>query len=317
MSPSKNSAEEERGGITDVPMRLLLAYDGSTHAQAAVKLISDLPMRHNTKVTLMAVLPTQHIGAHEDLHSRLNSVVEDFESKGVEVESVLRAGNPAATINEYARWNDINLTIIGAKGLRSTFGILLGGVAQQVVEYSCCPVLVVREPFRRVRRILVVTDGSQYSREAVLYLTPWVNLNKPTFPIPSQARVTIMHVLPPPITPDMMSRSWTVGPEVFFPVPPAELDIKTLERHEAEEGNRILEKAAKIMAESGVDAESILVRGDAATEIIKYIKENDIDLVVAGSRGLSTVTGWLLGSVSRKLVHYAGCSALIVKQVEA
>jgi nucleotide-binding universal stress UspA family protein len=317
MCPGKNAADEEKGTVTDVPLRLLLAYDGSGHAQAAVKLISDLPLGRNTKVTLIAVLPTQHIGAHEDLHSRLNKIVEDFENKGVEVESVLRAGNPAATINEYARWNDINLTIIGAKGLRSTFGILLGGVAQQVVEYSCCPVLVVREPFQRVRRILVLTDGSQYSHEAVLYLTPRVNLDRPRFPIPSQAKVSVMHVLPPPITPDMMSRSWTVGPEVLFPVPPAELDINALERREAEEGRRVLEQAANIMAERGVEAESILMRGDAATEIIKHIKENDVDLVVAGSRGLSAVTGWLLGSVSRKLVHYAGCSTLIVKQVEA
>ena len=41
--------------------------------------------------------------------------------------------------------------------------------------------------------------------------------------------------------------------------------------------------------------------------------EKNIDLVVVGSRGLSQVGGWLLGSVSRKLVHYAGCSVLIVK----
>ena len=57
----------------------------------------------------------------------------------------------------------------------------------------------------------------------------------------------------------------------------------------------------------------MLVRGDAATEIIDYAKERKVDLIVAGSRGLSQVRGWLLGSVSRKLVHYAPCSVLIVK----
>jgi len=54
-------------------------------------------------------------------------------------------------------------------------------------------------------------------------------------------------------------------------------------------------------------------RGDAATEILAYAKENRVDLIVCGSRGLSEITGWLLGSVSRKLVHYAGYSVLIVK----
>jgi len=51
----------------------------------------------------------------------------------------------------------------------------------------------------------------------------------------------------------------------------------------------------------------------AVTEIIQYAKENQVDLIVAGSRGLTSMQSWLLGSVSRKLVHYAGCSVLIVK----
>ena len=63
----------------------------------------------------------------------------------------------------------------------------------------------------------------------------------------------------------------------------------------------------------GVKASSALLQGDAATEIIEYVKTNQVNLVVSGSRGLSQVQGWLLGSVSRKLVHYAGCSVLVVK----
>ena len=56
-----------------------------------------------------------------------------------------------------------------------------------------------------------------------------------------------------------------------------------------------------------------LLWGDAGTEIIDYVKTHDIDLIVAGSRGLSQMRGWFLGSVSRKLVHYSNCSVLIVK----
>jgi nucleotide-binding universal stress UspA family protein len=57
-----------------------------------------------------------------------------------------------------------------------------------------------------------------------------------------------------------------------------------------------------------------LLRGDAATEIIQFAKEENIDMIIAGSRGLSQTQSWLLGSVSRKLVHYAPCSVLLVKQ---
>lgn len=58
---------------------------------------------------------------------------------------------------------------------------------------------------------------------------------------------------------------------------------------------------------------SVLLRGDAAAEIIEYAKTRQVDLIVAGSRGLGTIKGWLLGSVSRKLAHYAPCSVLIVR----
>jgi nucleotide-binding universal stress UspA family protein len=56
------------------------------------------------------------------------------------------------------------------------------------------------------------------------------------------------------------------------------------------------------------------LRGDAATEILNFAQNINADLIVAGSRGLSQIQGWLLGSVSRKLVHYARCSVLIAKE---
>jgi nucleotide-binding universal stress UspA family protein len=64
---------------------------------------------------------------------------------------------------------------------------------------------------------------------------------------------------------------------------------------------------------AGLEPGPVLKQGDAASEIIEYVKDRAIDLVVAGSRGLSPMRAWLLGSVSRKLVHYASCSVLIVK----
>ena len=82
------------------------------------------------------------------------------------------------------------------------------------------------------------------------------------------------------------------------------------------EGEALLERARKLLLKKGVESTSLLVRGDAATEIIAYTDKEDIDLIIAGSRGLSPFQGWLMGSVSRKLVHYSNCSVLIVKQPE-
>ena len=53
--------------------------------------------------------------------------------------------------------------------------------------------------------------------------------------------------------------------------------------------------------------------GLPAPHILEFAKENDIDLIVVGSKGLSAVEGFLIGSVSQKVLEDAACSVLIVK----
>jgi nucleotide-binding universal stress UspA family protein len=104
-----------------------------------------------------------------------------------------------------------------------------------------------------------------------------------------------------------------MGPEVFsrLPVDPSEESQWKVE--EECQGQELLDKTVNRLRSAGWGANGLLRRGDAATEIMEYVKAADVSLIVAGSRGLSPVRAWLLGSVSRKLVHYAPCSVLIVK----
>jgi nucleotide-binding universal stress UspA family protein len=102
----------------------------------------------------------------------LESVRNRLELQDLPAEALIKAGNPAASINALAEEIDANLILVGAQGLRATLGILLGGVAQQVVEYSHCPVMVVRAPYTGIKRVLLVVDGSTYSLRAVEYLAP-------------------------------------------------------------------------------------------------------------------------------------------------
>ena len=60
-------------------------------------------------------------------------------------------------------------------------------------------------------------------------------------------------------------------------------------------------------------AKTRLVIGHPAEEIARIANEEGFDLLVVGSRGLSTVKAFLLGSVSEKLSRLAKCPVLIVK----
>jgi nucleotide-binding universal stress UspA family protein len=90
--------------------------------------------------------------------------------------------------------------------------------------------------------------------------------------------------------------------------------VFTLQAEEEErQGRELLAETIDNLKVAGIEATPVLLRGDAATEILEHVQENKIDLIVAGSRGLSQMKRLLLGSLSRKLVHYASCSVLIVK----
>lgn len=62
------------------------------------------------------------------------------------------------------------------------------------------------------------------------------------------------------------------------------------------------------------DVEPVIEKGHVSDIIIKKAKEENADLIILGSRGLSRTQSFLLGGVSQKVATYAPCSVLIVKK---
>jgi nucleotide-binding universal stress UspA family protein len=288
-------------------MNLVLAVDGSEHAAAAAHLVHDLPLPGESSITVLAVLVPRDASNHAGLEQALEDTRNILGDIRPSVTTELLTGYPAEQISEYAAEHVPDLIVLGAKGRRATLGILLGGVVQQIVEYADDPVLVVRAPYEGIERILLVTDGSVHSQQAARYLGQ--------FPIPDLAEVHALHVMPPMPSPVLIARSWPAGSETMAPVPSFETEELLAKQAQEEErqGKALLAETVDELGSYGIDAKSVLLRGDAATEIIQYANENQVDLIVAGSRGLSQMRRLLLGSLSRKLVHYADCSVLIVK----
>ena len=55
-----------------------------------------------------------------------------------------------------------------------------------------------------------------------------------------------------------------------------------------------------------------LQEGPEAESILKVAEDCEADLIVMGTRGLGAVKGFLVGSVSRKVIHYASCPVMVV-----
>ncbi len=141
-------------------------------------------------------------------------------------------------------------------------------------------------------RILVAVDGSPFAESALKYA---VDLAKKY-----GAKLIILHVV--------LRR--------FYAVTPSEAGVlaTTVYVKEMEsEGKEIINKADAFAKGQGVDYECRLVQGVPADEIVKAAQSEKADLIVIGSRGLTEVRAFLLGSVSDKVSHHAKCPTLIVK----
>jgi nucleotide-binding universal stress UspA family protein len=74
----------------------------------------------------------------------------------------------------------------------------------------------------------------------------------------------------------------------------------------------VIDEAMACATELDVDAEGEIMEGDAAEQIVALGRSREADIIVVGSRALGPITGTLLGSVSRAVVHNADRPVLVV-----
>jgi nucleotide-binding universal stress UspA family protein len=116
------------------------------------------------------------------------------------------------------------------------------------------------------------------------------------------SRVTVVHVYMPPTQ--------------FAPIIGAEgvtFDAAVLNEIMTTTQDSVSRRTGKILEETGVKYEVRQEVGHPAESIIRVAEEQKADLIVLGSRGLSAVKSFFLGSVSDRVVHHAHCPVLIVK----
>ena len=143
--------------------------------------------------------------------------------------------------------------------------------------------------WNKMRRIVVATDGSPASREAVEMAA--------ALAAEHASELTVVHVVP---VLDVVSPVIDVVGTAFPHVPTA---------HDHE----LLEEAAATAAEKGVVAETALLAGSPAEAIVAYGESRAADLVVVGSRGHGAVASALLGSVSLGVLRASKHPVLIVR----
>jgi nucleotide-binding universal stress UspA family protein len=148
--------------------RVVVGFDFSSGSAYAVDLAIDIANRWQSDIRLVYVKEKKEDeGPIRAEIERRNAGVAHL-LKGIKLEYVLRAGNPADELTKQAREDNAALLIVGTHGMSGMKKSLLGRNSYRTIEQSPVPVLIVREDFnfnKALETIVVPLDSSDDTRQ--------------------------------------------------------------------------------------------------------------------------------------------------------
>ena len=90
------------------------------------------------------------------------------------------------------------------------------------------------------------------------------------------------------------------------------LKAGTLDEYNEQNRQKLAREEAAVKS-SGIAYKVTIEYGEAGKTIVKYAKDNAVDLVVIGCRGLNPIQEMVFGSVSTYVMNHVNCSCLLVK----
>jgi nucleotide-binding universal stress UspA family protein len=191
---------------------------------------------------------------------------------------------------------DYSALVVGRTGISKIEGITLGSVAAKLVEgISHLPVVVVGER-PDSPKILIALDGSKGSLKAVRCVAALFD--------PAACEILLCHVIRP------LSNQQLSSKELFIP------------KHEADwiEANQrkivpVIHEASRRLMDAGfapasLSSEILTYQKSRAAALARAARDGGCDTIVLGRRGLTSVENFMIGRVSRKILHFAYQPAL-------
>lgn len=285
-------------------MRVLIATDGSKYGKWAIETVARLPLAERPVVQVLHVVDIRGlrapfmlqpavIGTERYLKTEIGRIQARAKRTKQEATGLMKAlglkgrvaverGSVAQTIVKAAK-RGIGMVAVGSRGLDALDRFMLGSVSSHAIHHVPCPVLVVRDAPRVIRRVVLAVDGSPPSKKALQFI---LRSMKPSqeFAKTRPLIVTVSHVMP------------------FLNYP----ELK-------EAGKGLVQEYMTKLSRAGYVVEPALRVGNPANEILKIAESAKADLIMTGAQGLGAVGRWLLGSVSTRIVQHASSSVLVVR----
>ena len=158
-----------------------------------------------------------------------------------------------------------------------------------------------------IHHVLVPTDGSENAERAVQFSAQVADRRQ-------QAEVTVVYV-------HLRVTPAPLGASVLTPENPIELSPVFVEEAKSEElahaediVNRAVAEIRNLVTSPDISVSGRVVEHTRVDEgILQAAQDTHADIIVVGTRGLSTLRSAIMGSVSHSLIEKAACPVLIVK----
>jgi nucleotide-binding universal stress UspA family protein len=279
--------------------RLLVAYDGSQGADAALSFAAALASRSDAGVTAVHVLEPEHRAlrprrrrppptTEEEAAAWLGEALGRA-SLGERAEPViLRASRPAHEIIDLAGQLEADLVLAGRKGAHARAGILLGGVAERLIAYSPCSVGLFSAGYTAASSPTVIA-GHDGSADAGRALGAATNLA-----MAFSARLVILGV-------------------ADYHVPFAAVLTESAQEMIRTGVRRVLHEAAAGLRAPLQSVEEMLREGDPRAGLLAAAEEERPLALVLGHRGAGGFAELALGGTAAAVATNARCPVVVVK----
>jgi nucleotide-binding universal stress UspA family protein len=295
-------------------MKILLATDGSEHSEGAARFLTGFRLTPNDEIFILHVVSwVPLISEWETLYVDFRGIMDEVAPRILEstanilkpvkakVTSSFVEDFPDKAIVNAVTESNMDLIVMGARGLKGLSSYIVGSVTRLVAINSPKPVLIVK-PAQWKRsgplKILFATDGSAHSEALAEVLC--------SIPFPEDTCVTVLNVVFPVFT-DI--------PERFALEINSRIKEMVAGTREAEikDSEKITDEARQYLSKKFRTIEVISKFGDPSDEILKASETEKADIIAVGSSGMRGIRG-MLGSVSRYVMNHTGCSVLIGKK---
>ncbi len=294
-------------------MKILIAYDGSSCADAALDDLKRAGLPEEAEAFVMSVaeqwFPPPPPSSYEIVESSLiwsatpeavqqmSQATEQANTMAFQASQVVKSnfpnwmiraegccGSPASEVIEKAEEWGADLIVVGSRGRSGFSRLILGSVSQRVVTEAPCSVRVSRSSGGKKDtpvRILIGVDGSPCSRVAVRTVAARA------WPKGSEVRLVS-----------------SVDPWHMYAVEPAD-------KYAGAEGIQQLAEAE--LRAAGLQVSSVIKEENPKHLLVAEAESWKADSIFVGARGLGRLGRLLLGSVSTAVVSRSHCSVEVVR----